>query len=430
MPPKRRSYEHEASSSQQRRLALTGAASRATNFQRQTEPPHRPSNPPPQPPQLPWEFKNEEQREKYNALGARPVACTRYIDEDALVDIELDEEVTRYLANIGWTKLASFKFHTYPEITLEFLSSFSCELHPCIPDDQGKIRFRLMGVDYELNMATFSGIFGLPNEGHRMIPKNFNLDDVWRELTHTPLYKPSCSKSTHLRNPALRYLHRFMAHSIFGRGDSTGVVNRNELFMMWAMMTKTAVNTGFWICTHFSHVARSTSGKICVGGLISVIADHFGFVPNSRRFPHVGGNERIDAETMVLIGMCNKEAGKYYLRDENGNSIPKRRGVRGNEDERRDPARDQMDEGAEPVQKVEALSPATNLPVPPPASGTVTLEMIMARLDQIEDRLQHSFGSMQSTYDQLNARLGRLEDDVDERLATIETKLDELHLRR
>ncbi|KAL5989003.1 hypothetical protein ACLOJK_027105, partial [Asimina triloba] len=59
---------------------------------------------------------------------------------------------------------------------------------------------------------------------------------AWEELAGSSNYNPSSSKAAKLIIPALRYIHRFMAHSIFGQGESTGVVSKRELYLLWAMV--------------------------------------------------------------------------------------------------------------------------------------------------------------------------------------------------
>ncbi|KAF2301050.1 hypothetical protein GH714_019617 [Hevea brasiliensis] len=173
------------------------------------------------------------------------------------------------------------------------------------------------------------------------------------------------------------------------------------------METGQRVNTGYWLSNQFSHVARG-NGKIVVGGLITAIAVHFGFVGKAHRLMHLIGDDRIDLELLHMMKMCVREGGTV-------------------EDRTQD---------AEQEVRLEA-SPAPTAVDHPAASaqqGAITLEMLMARIadrfDQIEERLHFSFRLLRTTIEQMDSRLGRLEDDVDERLASIEGTLEDLRLNR
>ena len=54
---------------------------------------------------------------------------------------------------------------------------------------------------------------------------NFNPNAFWKEITDSPInYNPSQSKSSVIKSPALKYMHRFIAFSILGRKESTSMV--------------------------------------------------------------------------------------------------------------------------------------------------------------------------------------------------------------
>ncbi|KAJ1430757.1 hypothetical protein SESBI_07587 [Sesbania bispinosa] len=63
-----------------------------------------------------------------------------------------------------------------------------------------------------------------PKGGKRKIPNDFNEGDFWYLLTGSSSYTPSSAKASHIQNPCFKYIHRVMAHSVFGRGESLGNV--------------------------------------------------------------------------------------------------------------------------------------------------------------------------------------------------------------
>lgn len=57
------------------------------------------------------------------------------------------------------------------------------------------------------------------------IPSNFNANDAYSFLTQSRdhLYNPKTSKDLLVYEPALRYIHLFLAFSYSGRSDSSSV---------------------------------------------------------------------------------------------------------------------------------------------------------------------------------------------------------------
>lgn len=61
----------------------------------------------------------------------------------------------------------------------------------------------------------------------KLFPQRF-----WQSITpYSPdKYEPKQSKSTKIKNPTLRYLHKFVTYSLCGIGDSNRVVTFQDLF--------------------------------------------------------------------------------------------------------------------------------------------------------------------------------------------------------
>ena len=57
-------------------------------------------------------------------------------------------------------------------------------------------------------------------------------------------YDPRQSKSSYLKDPASRYIQRFLAYSFSGRRDSSGILPKLEFFFFWYMHNNINVNLG------------------------------------------------------------------------------------------------------------------------------------------------------------------------------------------
>ncbi|CAA7035256.1 unnamed protein product [Microthlaspi erraticum] len=110
----------------------------------------------------------------------------------------------------------------------------------------------------------------------------------------------STAKSTHIRNPTLRYVHKALAHTIYARRDVTGV-NEKELFFLNEGMKKVihtlpdgtemvGDRSGNSVATYLlksflsyreyalslNRVHQASSGQLSCGGLITPILIHSG----------------------------------------------------------------------------------------------------------------------------------------------------------
>lgn len=86
-------------------------------------------------------------------------------------------------------------------------------------------------------------------------PRDFLRFTTFKKLTggsDTKLYDPATSKDQLFVDPALIYIHRFLAYSFSGRPDTLAVVTSSELFFLWSMTQGIKVNLGFWLADHLS----------------------------------------------------------------------------------------------------------------------------------------------------------------------------------
>ena len=102
-------------------------------------------------------------------------------------------------------------------------------------------------------------------------------------ITGLTPYSPDARASL-IVNPSIRYMHRILSACLFGRGDSAGKVQTVELLYLRRMLLRTAdtPNIGYHILRQITRVARSTTGTICVGGMVIRIAEALGL--NYSRF--------------------------------------------------------------------------------------------------------------------------------------------------
>ncbi|PPS02688.1 hypothetical protein GOBAR_AA17974 [Gossypium barbadense] len=108
-------------------------------------------------------------------------------------------------------------------------------------DDPGTVQFCLGSLVLQLSVPEFGATLGLyTNEfmeadhfPHLYCHIHRSPSSCWIGLMPTTgIYDPSRSKALALAL-ALRYLHAFLAHTLTGRRESTGVVNTHDAYFLW-----------------------------------------------------------------------------------------------------------------------------------------------------------------------------------------------------
>ncbi|KDP30110.1 hypothetical protein JCGZ_18398 [Jatropha curcas] len=280
-----------------------------------TAPP--PGPPPSMPAPPPFEIASPEQQERYNKLYLCPILPNRFIDETALAQVGLRDAVIEPLRRIGWGQFLEMKDPVYAPLTLEFLSSYSSFIRFLPTSLPSKILFRLLGRTFELSVNEVSHIFGFPTENAQIqIAKDFHNRSTWQDLTGEINYNPRYSKAFKLRNPAMRYIHKFLSNTIFGRSESDGVLSLNELYFIWAIEQGILLNVRYWLCQRWARVARVDKGAIMMGCFVTRIVRYLQ-VWNPARLIHdsVGGGRgtRLDLDVMIHMKLIEKVGDVYRV---------------------------------------------------------------------------------------------------------------------
>src|SRR5262249_8312467 len=108
-------------------------------------------------------------------------------------------------------------------------------------------------------------------------------------------YEPTMSKSTFLRSPALRYLHRFIVYSISGRREST-----------WSMTEGRPSNLAYLFLTYMEQMSHKRRGALCGGTYITKLAWRLDIFRTDPQTPATCLHLPIDLTIMIRMGL------KYY----------------------------------------------------------------------------------------------------------------------
>jgi hypothetical protein len=230
-------------------------------------------------------LSNKSERTRFNKLAHREILPNRYLDPDALNALGIEADVRTLINNIGWNEFVGETHYTYETITREFLSTLSFDQdRDNVTDPKHKVSFSLVNVEFSMSLNEFCDKMGFAGAGliqcshnEATKPHNYDQRSFWLQISGQENYESRSAKASMIHNPVFRYVHRIMSCSIFGRAE-TGTVRADELFLLWAMVNKCAVNTGYYLLSHMASVAGAHKGKIVVGGVISFIAYKLGLL--------------------------------------------------------------------------------------------------------------------------------------------------------
>lgn len=176
------------------------------------------------------DFSSEAQKERYAYLHILPIVANRYMDYNELILVGLKVEVKRLIVGIHWDYFIEIRKPTIHELLLEFLTTFEFYKMPQIDYDwEDSIVFRLGGIlnhmsisEFVVKCAFYDEDF-LETEEYLTLIFTFHKETLFpNEFWHTiaphtlGYYRPRVSKSTRIKDPALRCLHWFITYSLDG----------------------------------------------------------------------------------------------------------------------------------------------------------------------------------------------------------------------
>ncbi|KMS98576.1 hypothetical protein BVRB_4g092630 [Beta vulgaris subsp. vulgaris] len=255
-------------------------------------------------------FRDDEHKVKYERLFERGVTATHFCDIDALKTLTIDDDVRWLFSNVGWGNFLMYKYPTYKRVTLEFMSSLKAVTYSKPGCGEGSITFRLYNEEHKWTLTRFNEILGLCPGGPRLTPQHWSADPVWQLLTGATTYDSKMSPANHIRHPALRYVQRLLANTVFGRQEGSKA-RKDELFMIYQMLHALPIDTGAFFIKQMKELATTTTkkGAIVLGGLITPIALHLGHKERLLKEESIVGSDCIDIPACSLMGWIRRREG-------------------------------------------------------------------------------------------------------------------------
>ena len=162
----------------------------------------------------------DEQKAMWKKVSAREMTPLRYPHDFPLQTLGIMEDFWG-LCDVGDGKWPSFR-----KLTLEFLSSLKVtkdRRHNVLLNTD----FRLGNRWHSLSVDKLSGVFHC-FDSNPEVNNDYDFSEVWGAMTNEQEHAAGYAKSSSIRNPVLRYLHRAMTQLMFARVDG-GVSPKRSL---------------------------------------------------------------------------------------------------------------------------------------------------------------------------------------------------------
>ncbi|MFS7937302.1 hypothetical protein Hanom_Chr05g00426011 [Helianthus anomalus] len=197
------------------------------------------------------------------------------------------------------------------EYNMEFFSTFAFNAKAERFNNEG-VEFRCAGIMYSISITQFWAIIGLYAEEDAGDEENTGglrellQDDcqaAWAQIGEGH-YNPSQTKSTQLRDPLYRYIHRVLSNSLCQRHDSTGVVGLRDLTILYYIHYRVHLDVPhLLLCNMHLNQLPNAPTPIFYRGWIYRLLKHFvqGMPRSFHRGPWLGKVDLIICRSMNLI---------------------------------------------------------------------------------------------------------------------------------
>jgi len=138
------------------------------------------------------------------------------------------------------------------------------------------------------------------------VPRKFNPNIFWGELSGSVRYITSSLKFTHIRNLCVRVAQHILTCSLFARDVSLNVSRLYELHFLSCMCDGDQLDPGLFLARQLHSAIVSTKGRIVIDGIITTIARFLGIEPNPK--DKVSGSEQVDQAAFEIMNFYKVEA--------------------------------------------------------------------------------------------------------------------------
>ncbi|WP_375706372.1 hypothetical protein, partial [Bartonella sp. CL2QHWL] len=200
----------------------------------------------------------------------------------------LASTVWDFISHDGWDTVLDLDEPTYRELTLELLSTFKLQGYYYSTRRAETVSFRAFGKRHRITpdqLGVYLGLYTIEftespefQTLHQDFPLQASPGSFWQSLGGGV-----SKKASQIKSHAHRYIHALLARGVGGRSDSTGVVSRADLLMMYSILERYPIHLGHLFAELISHQATSTRlGAIFAGPYITRLIRGLGLIEHTQ----------------------------------------------------------------------------------------------------------------------------------------------------
>ena len=155
---------------------------------------------------------SDRERQAYYMLSDREYAHTREYSPELLKNIGMDVECCSIWKAVGWQRFAVVDEPGSRLLTLQFLCT--------LKEIEDGISFRFFRKEFTLTWKGLSTLLGFHDSCKIDLQKGisgFEKNRFWEDISGAPICKKPRTNDIH--NPTLRLMHKWIAMTLFPRGD-------------------------------------------------------------------------------------------------------------------------------------------------------------------------------------------------------------------
>ncbi|KAH9751265.1 hypothetical protein KPL71_014224 [Citrus sinensis] len=281
-------------------------------------------------------FASQQEKERYKDISTRKILPAKYIHYPTLEKLNVKDNFDSLIDKIGLRKFVDVDCLGYVELIREFYATFQFTM----PNDftlhtPDVIKFRLMGRNFSHSITDFNLALGFIDDDYSTsdeylgttcdFSENFEPYGLWRNLSvdHNA-YDPSKSKSSFLRDPVLKCVHRFLAYNFLGKKDHSGIFSKTEFYFIWCMLNDVRPNLGFWLADQFQSVLKRYR-TLFLGPYITLLAINLCVLdPDNNDLHPACKKEFLDMSVFERTGVVEFKEGRFQFTEPGPTQLPKK----------------------------------------------------------------------------------------------------------
>ncbi len=224
-----------------------------------------------------------------------------------MTDLGIHLEIQKLCGNIGAHPLLQLNEPTYAALTSEFLASYKYQIHRG-DRSSASLQFQLGNEARSLSLTQLNNIFGFPAVQEDESVTSEELSKFWYDISgfETPFVG---AQACYVVHPVFRVIHRLLGNTIGARKEPSKI-KEVEHRVLFCMVHERRIDLGHQLALKFGNDYK-TATAICTGGLITILAKHFGI---DLELYSATPSRLIDMNHLRSIGMVKKDRQEVSLR--------------------------------------------------------------------------------------------------------------------